>query len=127
MIGALRGTTLSGHPRHVLPVEINILGLLAGKGTDGQKKPAQRQKYDRGIGIGHQCAETEHIEGVQSWENGCETVADAVSARADSGTETLRQVGCVHSPDRKREHHDKCDDPRWHFPQAGYSSPQAPV
>ena len=51
--GALCGTTLSGHPRHVLPVEINLLGFLAGKGTEAQKKPAQRQKYDRGIGIGH--------------------------------------------------------------------------
>jgi hypothetical protein len=30
---------LSGHPKHVLPVEINILGFLAGKGTDAQKNP----------------------------------------------------------------------------------------
>jgi hypothetical protein len=39
MIGALSSTTLSGHPRHVLPVEINLLGFLAGKGTGAQKKP----------------------------------------------------------------------------------------
>jgi MFS family permease len=66
--------------------------------------------FYRSVGVGHQRAESEHVEGVQSGDDGGETVTDAVSARPDAGPETLCQVGRVHGPDGKREHHDECDE-----------------